>query len=153
VVIGLVLLVASSRVVVWGATFLARSLGISDLIIGLSVVALGTSLPELASSLVAARRGEHDIALGNILGSNLFNTMAVVGLAGAICPMAVPPEVLSRDCVVMAALTLSLFVVGVGVRGPGRINRVEGAALVLVFVAYTALLVATAAGVAPPWTR
>jgi cation:H+ antiporter len=140
-VAGLVLLIVSSRILVWGAVKVAVSLGVSDLIIGLTVVAAGTSLPELASSIIAARKGEHDIALGNVLGSNLFNTLAVVGLAGAIEPMAVGPEVVSRDMVVMGALTVSLFVIGVGVGRPGRINRVEGAVLLLAWVAYTAVLV------------
>ncbi len=95
---------------------------------------MGTSLPELASSVIAARKGEHDIALGNILGSNLFNTLAVVGIAGAISPMAVGPEVFNRDMLVMSALTLLLFVIGYGFRGPGRINRIKGALLLAVSV-------------------
>ncbi|MBO7512262.1 MAG: calcium/sodium antiporter, partial [Fibrobacter sp.] len=80
-VLGLALLVASSRALVWGAVEIARTLGVSDLLIGLTIVAIGTSLPELASSIAAARKGENDLALGNIIGSNLFNTLAVVGLA------------------------------------------------------------------------
>ena len=86
-VVGLALLVGSSRLLVWGAVDIAQSLGVSDLIIGLTIVAIGTSLPELASSIAAVRKGEHDIAFGNVLGSNLFNTLAVVGIAGAIQPM------------------------------------------------------------------
>jgi cation:H+ antiporter len=138
---GLVLLVVSSRILVWGAVEIAHAFGISDLIIGLTVVAVGTSLPELASSLVATRKGEHDIALGNVLGSNLFNTLAVVGIAGAIHPMAVEPGVLGRDMLVMGALTLSLFVIGYGPRGLGRINRLEGAALLACYLGYTLYLV------------
>ena len=141
--LGLVLLIISSRILVWGAVDLAMAFGVSDLVIGLTVVAIGTSLPELASSVIAARKGEHDLALGNILGSNLFNTLAVVGIAGLISPMAVAPEVLSRDLVVMAALTLSLFVLGYGFRGPGRINRIEGGALLACFIGYTAYLIIT----------
>lgn len=141
--LGLVLLIISSRILVWGAVDLATTFGVSDLVIGLTVVAIGTSLPELASSVIAARKGEHDLALGNILGSNLFNTLAVVGIAGLISPMAVAPEVLSRDLVVMAALTLSLFVLGYGFRGPGRINRIEGGALLACFIGYTAYLIIT----------
>lgn len=141
VVVGLLLLIASSRILVWGAVEIARSFEVSDLIIGLTIVAVGTSLPELASSVMAARKGEHDIALGNILGSNLFNTLAVVGIAGMIRPMAVAPEVLSRDVLVMAALTLALFAIGYGFRGPGRINRFEGTALVLCYIGYTVYLV------------
>ncbi|MFO7715973.1 calcium/sodium antiporter, partial [Desulfosarcina sp.] len=111
-VVGLVLLIVSSRILVWGAVEIAHEFGVSDLIIGLTIVAVGTSLPELASSIIATRKGEHDLALGNVLGSNLFNTLAVVGIAGAIHPMAVGPEVFNRDVPVMAALTLSLFVIG-----------------------------------------
>ena len=145
-VVGLVLLILSSRVLVWGAVEIAQGFGISDMIIGLTVVAVGTSLPELASSVIAARKGEHDIALGNIIGSNLFNTLAVVGIAGVIHPMTVGPEVFSRDMMVMAALTLSLFVLGFGFRQrsrQGRINRFEGLFLLTCYIAYTAYLIST----------
>lgn len=140
-VIGLVLLIVSSRILVWGAVEIALGFGVSDLIIGLTVVAIGTSLPELASSLIAVRKGEHDIALGNVIGSNLFNTLGVVGIAGVIHPLGVGPEVFSRDILVMAGLTLSLFVIGYGFRGPGRINRFEGAALLACYIAYNAYLI------------
>lgn len=143
-VIGLVLLIISSRILVWGAVEIAQGFGVSDLVIGLTVVAIGTSLPELASSVIAARKGEHDIALGNIVGSNLFNTLAVVGIAGAISPMAVGPEVLSRDMLMVGALTLSLFVIGYGFRGPGRINRFKGSLLLVAYVGYTFYLISTA---------
>ena len=142
-VLGLVLLLVSSRILVWGAVETARGLGVSDLIIGLTIVAVGTSLPELASSIIAARKGEHDIALGNVLGSNLFNTLAVMGIAGSIHPMAAGPEVFNRDMLVMAALTLSLFVIGYGFQRPGRINRIEGALLLLRCVCYTTYLIST----------
>lgn len=144
-VAGLVLLIISSRILVWGAVEIAHGFGVSDLIIGLTIVAVGTSLPELASSIVAARRGEHDIALGNILGSNLFNTLAVVGIAGLINPMATGTDLLTRDIPVMAALTLSLFVFGYGFRGMGRINRIEGGILLACFIGYTAYLISTVA--------
>ncbi len=133
---GLLLLILSSRMLVWGAVDIAHRLGVNDLIVGLTVVALGTSLPELASSIVAARRGEHDLALGNVLGSNLFNTLAVVGIAGTIHPMVIDHGVLARDIVVMAVLTVSLFVIGYGLRGPGRINRFEGAILLTCYLGY-----------------
>ena len=142
-IVGLLLLIVSSRILVWGAVELALGFGVSDLIIGLTIVAVGTSLPELASSVIAARKGEHDIALGNILGSNLFNTLAVVGIAGTISPMVVAPEVFYRDIAVMAALTLSLFILGYGFRGPGRINRLEGGLLLACFVSYTVYLIST----------
>jgi cation:H+ antiporter len=145
-VVGLVLLIVSSRILVWGAVEIAHGFGVSDLIIGLTIVAVGTSLPELASSVIAARKGEHDIALGNILGSNLFNTLAVVGIAGTIHPMAVGPEVFSRDILAMAVLTVSLFVFGYGFRGPGRINRFEGGALLACYVGYSAYLISTVFG-------
>ncbi|MET0027079.1 MAG: calcium/sodium antiporter [Candidatus Thiodiazotropha sp.] len=142
-VVGLVLLIVSSRILVWGAVEIAHGFGISDLIIGLTIIAVGTSLPELASSVIATRKGEHDIALGNVLGSNLFNTLAVVGIAGVIHPMSVGPEVFNRDMLVMAALTLSLFVIGYGFRGPGRINRFEGVLLLGCYLGYTAYLIHT----------
>ena len=140
-VIGLVLLIASSRLLVWGAVALARGAGVSDLVIGLTIVAIGTSLPELASSVIATRKGEHDLALGNVLGSNLFNTLAVVGIAGTIRPMVFGGEVFTRDLPVMTALTVSLFLLGYGFRGrPGRINRLEGALLLICFAGYTSYL-------------
>ncbi len=145
-VVGLILLIISSRILVWGAVDLATAFGVSDLIIGLTIVAVGTSLPELASSVIAARKGEHDLALGNILGSNLFNTLAVVGIAGMISPMPVADEVLVRDLPVMAGLTFALFALGYGFRGPGRINRVEGTLLMACFIGYTAYLVTTTFG-------
>jgi cation:H+ antiporter len=137
---GLALLVVSSRALVWGAVDVARFFGVGDLVIGLTIVAIGTSLPELASSLAATRKGEHEIALGNILGSNLFNTLAVVGIAGAISPMDAGPEVFSRDIMTMSVFTLSLFLFGYGFRGPGRINRFEGTALLGGYVGYNLLL-------------
>lgn len=141
---GLVLLMISSRLLVWGAVTIAQNLGVSDLIIGLTIVAVGTSLPELASSIAAARKGEHDLALGNIIGSNLFNTLAVVGLAGAIHPMSIPLEIVNRDWPLMAMLTASLFALGyAGKREQGRINRVEGGVLLAVYAAYTLYLINT----------
>ena len=141
-VAGLLMLIASSRILVWGAVEVAQIFGVSDMIIGLTIVAVGTSLPELASSVIAARKGEHDIALGNVLGSNLFNTLAVVGIAGSVHPFAVEPETLSRDMVVMGALTISLFLIGYGFRGrQGRINRIEGAILLSSYIGYTGWLI------------
>lgn len=139
---GLLLLLAGSRIFVWGAVAMAGMLGVSDLIIGLTVAAIGTSLPELASSVLAARKGEHELALGNVIGSNLFNTLAVVGISGTIYPVAVEAPVLYRDMAVMGILTLSLFVLGYGFRGKqGRISRFDGGILFLVYMCYTATLV------------
>ena len=140
-VVGLALLVSSSRLLVWGAVDIAQSLGVSDLIIGLTIVAIGTSLPELASSIAAVRKGEHDIAFGNVLGSNLFNTLEVVGIAGAIQPMSVETLVLQRDWSLMMVLTLALFVMGFGLWGrKGQITRGNGVVLLLVFVSYMSFL-------------
>jgi cation:H+ antiporter len=141
-VVGMALLVVSSRILVWGAVEVAHFFGLSDLIIGLTIVALGTSLPELAASIIAARKGEHDIAVGNIIGSNLFNTLAVVGIAGAIHPMEVASEVLYRDCFLMGALTVALLVMGLG----GRINRAAGFLLLSTYLTYTGYLAYRAIG-------
>ncbi len=142
-IVGLVLLVVSSRMLVWGAVNIAHGLGVSDLIIGLTVVAIGTSLPELASSIAAARKGEHDLAVGNVIGSNLFNTLAVVGLAGAIHPMQVPAEVLTRDWTVMVSLTILLFALGYTRKAIGEknISRVSGSVLVAIYIGYTLYLI------------
>ena len=137
--IGLGLLILSSRLLVFGAVELATFFGVSDLVIGLTIVAIGTSLPELASSIIAARKGQNDLALGNILGSNLFNTLAVVGIAGAIHPLHVEPGVLERDLAFVGLLTLALFAMGLGHGGrPGRINRIEGSILLLSYAGYLA---------------
>lgn len=141
IALGLVFLILSSRMLVWGAVEIARSFGVSDLIIGLTVIAVGTSLPELASSIIAARKGEHDMALGNVLGSNMFNTLAVVGVSGLIAPFSLESEVLTRDMPVMAALTLSLFLIVFRPKGPGRVNRFEGGLLLTSYIAYTAFLI------------
>ncbi|MBE0435981.1 MAG: calcium/sodium antiporter [Methylomicrobium sp.] len=141
IAVGLVLLIVSSQMLVSGAVTIAQSLGVSDLIIGLTIVAIGTSLPELASSVIAAKKGEHDIALGNIIGSNLFNTTAVVGIAGAIHPMTIPEDILIRDWPVMAALTASLFVLGYSYNGGGKINRIEGGLLLSAYLGYTGYLI------------
>lgn len=143
-IFGLIVLVISSRLLVWGAVEIAQAFGVSELIIGLTVVAVGTSLPELASSIAAARKGELDIAIGNVIGSNMFNTLAVVGIAGVIHPMIVPPEVLQRDMVVMGTLTLSLLLFTLSFKGQGRIGRVKGSIWLFSFVAYTCYLINTA---------
>lgn len=143
-IVGLVLLIISSRLLVWGAVDIATALGVSDLVIGLTVVAIGTSLPELASALAAIRKNEHDLAIGNVIGSNMFNTLAVVGLAGTIQPIPLEPLVLQRDWVAMLALTLLLAAFGFRLnKRPNRINRVHGALLLCCFIAYTGYLLST----------
>ena len=138
--IGLLVLLASSQLLVWGAVGIAQSLGVSDLIIGLTIVALGTSLPELAASIVSALKGEHDIAVGNVIGSNLFNLLAVLGIPGLLHPLTIEPEVLTRDYPIMIGLTLMFFVMAFGFRGPGRINRIEGGILLACYFGYQTLL-------------
>lgn len=145
-IIGLILLVISSRILVSGAVELATLAGVSELVIGLTVVAIGTSLPELASTIAAVRKGEDEMAIGNVVGSNMFNTLAVVGLASSISPVTLEEEVLIRDFPVMGLLTLSLFIIGFGFKGHGRINRIEGAFLLLTFVGYTAWLLISSLG-------
>ena len=147
-VIGLLLLIASSRLLVWGAVGVAHEFGVSDLIIGLTIVALGTSLPELAASVIAARKGEHDIAIGNVVGSNMFNILAVIGIATIIAPMnGIPVEVLNRDWIVMLALTIALLVMAYGFRSKeGKITRVEGTILIICYIAYNSYLGMTLSG-------
>lgn len=141
--IGLVLLVVSSRMLVWGAVIIAQSFGVSDLIIGLTIVAIGTSLPELASSLAAIRKNEHELALGNVLGSGLFNTLAVVGIAAGIHPLSVDPEVLYRDWVLMTMLTVALLIMCIGWKGrQGQIGRIKGGLLLLAYAGYNLYLLA-----------
>lgn len=138
--LGSVLLLASSRLLVWGAVSVAHTLGVSDLVIGLTIVALGTSLPELAASVMSALKNEHDIAIGNIIGSNMYNLLAVLCLPGLLDPGPVDRMVLVRDYPVLIGLTLAMFIMAYGFRGPGRINRVEGGLLVAGFAAYQTLL-------------
>ncbi|PJG81897.1 calcium/sodium antiporter [Caviibacterium pharyngocola] len=143
--IGLLLLIGSSQLLVWGAVEIAAYLGVNDLIIGLTIVAVGTSLPELAASIAAAKKGEADLAVGNIIGSNLFNTLAVVGIAGAIMPIQASAEVFERDISVMTALTFSLFLFGFGLhKKPGTITKFKGAILLLCYIAYNTYLISTA---------
>ena len=139
-IVGALLLLASSRLLVWGSVSIAREMGISDLVIGLTIVALGTSLPELAASVMSAIKNEHDIAIGNIIGSNIFNLLAVLGLPGLLNPSPVDAAVLQRDYPVLVVLTVALFIMAYGFRRKARITRAEGAVLVIAFGAYQTLL-------------
>ena len=144
--VGLGILIASSRMLVWGAVNLAHALGVSDLLIGLTIVAVGTSLPELASSIAAARRGENDLAVGNVIGSNGFNTLVVVGIAAVIAPInATDPEVMSRDVPIMTVLTLLLFLICIPFKKKngkriGGFGRLGGALFLSLYVGYLVLL-------------
>lgn len=135
---GLVLLIASSRAIVWGAVELATLWGMSELLIGLTIIAVGTSLPELVASVTAARRGEHEMALGNVIGSNLFNTLGVVGLAAIIHPMTVSTKILNRDMLMVGIATVLLFVLAiVAVRKSRHLKRPSGLILLFSFVGYS----------------
>jgi len=136
--VGLVVLLAGSRVLVWGAVDLARSLGVSELVIGLTLVALGTSLPELAASVAASRRGEQDIAVGNVVGSNIFNLLGVLALPGIIAPGAVSRTVVTRDFPIMMGATLLLLFMALN--EANEIGSKRGLTLVAVFVIYFVML-------------
>ncbi len=137
---GLVILVGSSHFLVWGAVDLARACGVSELLIGLTIVAIGTSLPELASAIQSARRGQDEFVLGNIVGSNLFNTLAVVGISCTINPPAkFSPYIITRDLPLMILLSLSIGIFGFNRRNPrenGKVTRGEAVFWILCYLAY-----------------
>ena len=141
-IVGLVVLLISSKMLVWGASNIASEMGISDLVIGLTIVAIGTSLPELAATISSARKGETDLAVGNIVGSNLFNTLAVLAIPGLIQPLDVPAGVLERDMPIMIGLTVLLLLFSFGCFKSSRfkINRAKGIVLFLAFIAYEGLI-------------
>jgi cation:H+ antiporter len=143
-VLSFLVLLGSSRLMVWGAVHVAQTLGIDDIIIGLTIVAIGTSLPELASSIIAVRKNQHEIALGNVIGSNIFNTLAVVGASALIRPITTSPDILSRDMVVMSVLTVSLLLIGLAGRQKPQISRTVGILLLISYAAYTGLLISQA---------
>lgn len=139
---GFILLILGSNVLVFGAESMARRMGVSDLFIGLTLVAVGTSLPELAVSVTCAFKGEAELALGNIIGSNIFNLLAVVGVAVAIHPVALDIDVLQLHFPVMLAFTVALFFMAYNYQGESRIRRREGFVLLLAFIAYHGFLAA-----------
>ncbi len=134
--VGLIGLLISSKVLVWAAVNIAHTMGVSDLVIGLTIVALGTSLPELAASIGSVLKGEHDLAVGNVIGSNVYNLLAVYSLPALIAPGAVGATVISRDFPVLLAFTAALFILGVGFSKSGNINRWEGAGLLSAYLYY-----------------
>ncbi|SMY36571.1 calcium/sodium antiporter [Photobacterium andalusiense] len=138
VLIGLGILLYSSDMVVGSAVTIAKYFGMSDLVIGLTIIAVGTSLPELAASVASVFKGEDDMAVGNIIGSNIFNILAVMGIPGLLNPSALSPLAMDRDFYVMLAVSILLLVMALGKRR--QINRVEGGILVVCFVAYQAFL-------------
>ncbi len=137
-ILGLAILLGGANMLVWGAENLARQLGISELIIGLTIVAIGTSLPELAVTVISAYKGEAGLAIGNIVGSNIYNLLAVIGLAGVIQPTALEPEVLMLHVPVMVAFTVGLYLLAYNYRNKGdaRIHRGHGVLLLVAFVGY-----------------
>ncbi len=135
-VIGLIVLISSAKLVVWGGIAIAQAFGVSDLIIGLTVVALGTSLPELAVSIASVLKKQYEMVVGNVIGSNLFNTIAVLAIPGFIHPSDVAPEVMTRDYPVMLLLTVLLFAVSYKFGKKHIINRFEGVLLVSIFSLY-----------------
>ncbi len=134
--VGLVMLLGGAELLVDGAIEVARELGVSEIVIGVTVIAFGTSVPELTVSMVSALRGEYGLAIGNIVGSNIFNLLAVIGVAAAIQPAALAPSVLSLHIFVMVAFTLVLFAMTYDYDGKGAVNRLEGIALLVAYFAY-----------------
>lgn len=142
VIIGLVMLPISAHFLVESAVFIAKYFGISDLVIGLTIIALGTSLPELAACIAGVLKGEDDLAMGNIIGSNIFNILAVLGMPGLIAPGLIDADAATRDMYVMLGLTVLLLIFSFNFKGTRRINRLEGAILIAVFLGYQFILFA-----------
>ena len=139
--VGFVALLIGAHFLVDGSLQIAVDLGVSKVVIGILVVALGTSLPELAVSLVSALKGEYGLAIGNIVGSNIFNLLAVIGVAATIAPTSVAPSVLSLHIFVMVAFTLVLFAMTYDYDGKSELSRIEGIALLIAFIAYDSYVV------------
>jgi len=143
-IIGLIILPLSSQILVEGAVTIATVMGISDTIIGLTVIALGTSLPELAAALTSAMKNEHDLAVGNILGSNMFNLLGVLGIAGLLHPLDLQPVLLSRDVLAMFLLTGALFALALRKQKANQLNRAGGLILLIGFASYTGIVINSA---------
>ena len=135
-VVGMILLPVSSHFLVGSAVDIAKYFGLSDLVIGLTIIAIGTSLPELAASIAGVLKNEDDLALGNIVGSNIFNILAVLPLAGLINPSVIDASVANRDVIIMIGATLALIAMSLNFRGQRRINRLEGGVLIVAFMIY-----------------
>ena len=144
IVIGLTALAVGSEALVWASQSLARALGISDLLIGLTIVAIGTSLPELAVSVVSARKGEHGLALGNVIGSNTFNTLAVIGVAGTLSPAQLDPDAVLIHLPIMLGFTLVFFFFAYNDDDIIEVRRAAGFMLLAGFLVYLTYLVVSA---------
>jgi len=140
-VVGISTLLGGAHLLVDGAMSIAVALGVSEVVIGILLVAFGTSLPELAVSLVSALKGEYGLAIGNIVGSNIFNLLAVIGVAATISPSPMEPSVLSLHIFVMVAFTLVLFAMTYDYDGKSELSRIEGIALLVAFIAYDTYVV------------
>ena len=140
--VGLAILLVGAKILVYGSVGIAEELGVSEVVIGVTIVAFGTSLPELAVSLASALKGEYGLAIGNIVGSNIFNLLAVIGVAATIQPAALAPSVLSLHIFVMVAFTLVLFAMTYDYDGKGQLSRLEGTALLAAYIAYDAYVIA-----------
>ena len=138
--IGLALLLISSRILVINSIDLATFFGVSDVVIGLTIVAIGTSLPELAASITGALKHHSDLAIGNVVGSNIFNTLGVIGVPGLIHSYAVPREILARDFPIMLGLTLLLVVMALMTYRSNGMHRVSGTVLLLSFIGFQLML-------------
>jgi cation:H+ antiporter len=149
-IVGLIILPLSSRFLVEGAITIAREMQVSEAVIGLTIVAFGTSLPELAAALTSALREEDDLAIGNIIGSNMFNILGVLGIAATIQPVAVEELMLRQDFPVMFLLTVLLFFMAYGIHGPGRISRKSGILLLTIYSTYQVMIWMTATRVVAP---
>lgn len=141
-VIGLGVLLIGAQWLVTGSIGIAKELGVSEIVIGITIVALGTSLPELAVSLVSALKGEYGLAIGNIVGSNIFNLLAVIGIAATIQPATLAPSVLELHIFVMVAFTLVLFAMTYDYDGKARLSRIEGIALLIAYISYETYVIA-----------
>jgi cation:H+ antiporter len=139
--LGLGVLVASARLLVWAATEIAYQLGVSELIVGLTIVAVGTSLPELAATIGSALKGFPDIAIGNVVGSNILNVLAVLAVPGLVETTHIESAALWRDCGMMLALTLMLALFAYGINSRPVITRFEGLVILLAWIGYNILLV------------
>lgn len=140
-ILGLLVLVLSANVLVWAATEIAEALGVSDLIIGLTIVAIGTSLPELAATIGSALKGHPEIAIGNVVGSNILNILAVLAVPGLINSTDISSAALWRDGGMMLALTMLLALFAYGINSRRVITRFEGAVLAAAWIGYNALLI------------
>ncbi len=149
-VVGLIVLPVSSKFLVDGAIHVALMLGVTDVVVGLTIVALGTSLPELATAITAALRKEDDLAIGNIIGSNIFNLLGVLGIAAVLRPVQIYPIILARDFPAMFLITGALYLLASDFRGPGRIGRRAGSVLLAMFVGYIILVWSSSGSISLP---